>query len=141
MPKFLQNILIFQLFLIPTLSFGQTLTLPNGEAETNTYFSSGEMLPFWIQSNQWGKYSPASNGNVTSISLFSQPRDKNNDSTHFSIDYGIEASARNTSGDDHLWLHQGYVKVSYNHLFQISAGLWEETMGNHYEPLSAGGRI
>ncbi|MFO8001983.1 MAG: capsule assembly Wzi family protein [Marinilabilia sp.] len=141
MTKIARNILIFQLLLLSAISQGQVLTGPYGEVETNTYFSTGEMLPFWIQSNQWGKYSPASNGNVTSIGLFSQPHDNNRDSTLFSIGYGLEASSRYTSGDDHLWLHQGYLRFSYKNLFRLSAGLWEETMGNQYDPLSSGGII
>jgi len=138
---FSRNILLLSLLLWSTLTPGQTLPKPYSEAETNTYFSSGKMLPFWFQSNQWGKYSPASTGNVTSLTLLSQPGKDSRNSHVLSLNYGLEVSSRYTPGEAQLWLHQGYLKADYQNIFRLTGGVWEETMGNQYAPLSSGGII
>lgn len=129
-------ILIFPLLLSPLFSGAQLLKSPNTEAITNTFFSSGNMLPFWMISNQFGKYSTDLNGNVTTIGLFSEP--VNNSS--WDMNYGLEIANRLTS-DNKTWLHQGYLQLDYRNFIRASAGAWEETMGNQYNPLSTGSII
>ena len=141
MPAIYRIITALLLCIVPVVAPAQVATKPYAEAETNTYFSSGQMLPFWMMSKQWGKYSPEASGNVSSVGLFSRGQKAKEDPTDFNIGYGLEISSRYTGSNNNVWLHQGYVHLTYKNLFKLSGGLWEETMGNQYEPLSSGGII
>lgn len=129
-------IILFPLLLSGTLSGAQMLKNPRTEVTSNTYFSSGNMLPFWMVSNQFGKYSTGLNGNVTTIGLFSETE---GDSL-WNLNYGLEIANRLT-GKNELWLHQGYLQLDYRNFIRVSVGMWEETMGNQYNPLSSGSII
>jgi len=130
-------ILLFSLlFFSVTLSDAQILKTPTAEVTNNTWVSSGNMLPFRMVSKQFGKYPADLNGNITAIDLFSTP----SSSALFDLNYGLEIANRIT-GDNELWLHQGYLQLDYRNFISISAGIWEETMGNQFEPLSSGSII
>jgi hypothetical protein len=124
-------VLLLCLFSLPMES--QMVKVPDVEIETHGYASTGKMLPFWFVSNEFGQYSADLSGNLTTLKLHSNT----DNATGFGLNYGLEVANRFT-GDNDFWLHQGYIDLTYLNFFRLSAGVWEETLGNQYKPLSSG---
>lgn len=127
-------ILIHSIFIVSLPVRAQNL--PEIHLEVTGHTGRGDQMPFWMVSNQYGKYSLDKNGAMGSLNIFS----RGDTSQTWSFAYGLEGVSRFDETPE-LWLHQGWFKLDYRQFIRFRAGLMEETFGNEYSPLSTGSVI
>lgn len=136
--RFRQTIISIFVFICLFFDFSPVRSqfLPEIQFEVTGHAGSGAQMPFWMVSNQYGKYSLDKSGAMGSLKVFSE-----GDSTQtWNFAYGLEAVSR-LDESSHLWLHQGWVELDYLELIRLRAGIKEETFGNEYSSLSTGSII
>ncbi|TVQ06455.1 MAG: hypothetical protein EA361_19780 [Bacteroidetes bacterium] len=110
--------------------------LPEIQLEVTGHTGSGGQMPFWMVSNQHGKYSLDGTGAMAGLRFISQ-----GDTTReWNFAYGLEALSR-LDNSSKLWIQQGWAELNYRQLIRLRAGIQEETFGNEYSPLSTGSVI
>ncbi|MFP4557038.1 MAG: capsule assembly Wzi family protein [Bacteroidales bacterium] len=115
------------------LNVNAQIALPEIEADITTHTTFGERAPFWMVSNQHGKYSLQKHGALTSIKLYSE----SDTGKIYNYKYGVEL-ANHFDGNNRLWFHQAYFHFGIFNKVEMRLGAWEETIGNEYTPLSSG---
>lgn len=130
-------ILIAALILSLSLTYGQKDTtgfLPTLEVETGAIGSLGKQTPFWIMSNNYGKYSLSNWMLYSGLTLERKLGNKT-----FDYSYGLEGFQR-LEDNSEAYLHQWYVggKLWFG---RIWAGAREEMYGNQDSLLSSGGML
>ncbi len=127
---------LYAMLLLFPSSLSAQFKLPEWEAGVTTLGGFGGQAPFWIISNNSGKYYTDRNAGAMEISLHSQK----DTSRLFDYNYGIELYGRAGSNED-VWIHQGYAGVTYNNLIRLRAGMWEEVVGSKLPDISSGSII
>jgi hypothetical protein len=128
-------LLLSSLF-FPALS-ALEITAPALKFEVSSHYGAGSQLPFWLLSNQYGKYNTDKSGILSSVAIFGNGGTLEN----WGFGYGLEGVGRVTQGLTTGWLHQAFGKAEYRKFLRFQAGVWEETFGNQYTPLSSGSII
>jgi hypothetical protein len=159
-PSFFRSIVLsfFFLILFPLAATAQ-IQPPGYRAEFGSILQAGNMKPFWLISNQGGKFHPDNSSLFGGIYVGSEVERQNDffaDSVgnrsdrlerndryisgptgkKLSLDYGLEVFNR-YNGKYDLRLQQYYADVSWWY-FKLHAGARGETFGNQYDPLSSG---
>ena len=147
------------LFILVPLALSAQIQSPGYQAEFGSILQAGNMKPFWMISNQGGKYHPENNSLFGGIYIGSEVERQNNffvdtlgnrsnrlgwsdrymsDPTgkKVKLDYGLEVFNR-YNGKYDLRLQQYYADASWWY-FNLHAGARRETFGNQYHPLSTG---
>ena len=134
--------LLFMLF-VPFFSYPQ-FSSPSYRAEMGTLLHTGTQKPFWMISNQQGKYLPEHSTVFGSFYLgsdlyseeeayFGRQQDT---ATPFHVAYGLEAFNR-YNGTYDILLNQYFAGISYWY-FNLRVGARSQTFGNQWDPLSSG---
>jgi hypothetical protein len=111
---------------------GQDLPI-NGFAETGVLAGTNRRIPFWLLSNQYGRFSPQSGNGYADVGIFSDSLDKKKT---FGYDWGLEGFGRYDGGWDG-WLQQAWAGAKWKK-FYFFAGLKEEHFGNQDPEMSSG---
>ncbi|MFW6101946.1 MAG: capsule assembly Wzi family protein [Bacteroidota bacterium] len=151
--KLLKGLSYSMFFILCTFQANAQIQTPGYQAEFGSILQSGNMKPFWMISNQGGKFHPENSslfggiyigsevgrqsdffvdsvGNRSDRSYRYEPTDR------LTLDYGLEVFNR-YNGEYDLRLQQYYADVSWWY-FKFHAGARRETFGNQYDPLSSG---
>ena len=141
----------FSIFLIVfPLAVAAQIQPPGYRAEFGSILQAGDMKPFWMISNQGGKYHPENSSLFGGIYIGSEVErqgdflvdsagdrlDRSKRSDRLKLDYGLEVFNR-YNGEYDIRLQQYYADVSWWY-FNLHAGARRETFGNQYDPLSNG---
>ena len=123
---------------------------PGYQAEFGSILQAGTQKPFWMISNQGGKFHPENSSLFGGIYIGSEVErqsdffadsagkllDRSKRSDRLKLDYGLEVFNR-YNGKYDLRLQQYYADASWWY-FNLHAGARRETFGNQYDPLSSG---
>lgn len=131
--KYIRLTAFIILFICNNLNVNAQFALPNIEGHIVTHTSFGERTPFWMVSNQYGKFSLQKHSVLTDLKLYAE----SDTGRMFNYRYGVEL-ANHFDGENRLWLHQAYLHFGIFNMIELRAGAWEETIGNEYTPLSSG---
>ena len=105
---------------------------PDLFVESGTFISGGRNTPFWLLSNQYGKYS----NNTFNITYSAGAKALFDTSRNIDYGYGVELFNR-IDGKYNLYPHELYMAFKL-WFFDIHFGWREETYGNAYQPLTMG---
>lgn len=112
---------------------GQSIKTPHYETEIQTQLGLGSQTPYWMITNQYGKYSTQRNGLLGTAKLWHElPPSKK-----VSFAYGLEFHHR-LDGQHKTRLHQAYLTTDLFQYIRIKAGMQEETIGIIPADLSTG---
>ena len=141
--RLLTKLTSFVLFILCAFHAEAQIQTPGYRAELGGIVKSGTQKPFWLMSNQGGRYHPDNSSLFGGIYIGSEVERQNDffepaeDTVRkLQVDYGIEAFNR-YNGDYDLRLQQYYTDVSWWY-FNLHAGARRETFGNQHNPLSSG---
>jgi hypothetical protein len=137
-------------FILCTFQANAQIQSPGYQAEFGSILQAGNMKPFWMISNQGGKFHPDNSSLFGGIYIGSEVERQNDffadsvgnrsdrleRSDRLKLDYGLEVFNR-YNGKYDLRLQQYYADVSWWY-FRLHAGASRETFGNQYDPLSRG---
>jgi len=118
--------------LLPPSIYSQNQKI-QGFAETGIMAGTGGRIPFWMMSNRFGRFTPASQNTWIDAGIFSDSIGKDK---KYGMDWGAEIFGRY---DRKLygWLQQGYIGGKAG-IFYFFAGLKEEHFGSQDPDLSSG---
>jgi len=136
-PKHIPIICFLFLSLFFSGSYAGGLTAPGLKVEIHSVYGGGKQLPFWLLANQYGKYDTEKAAILSTVGIFG----KGDGIGKWDFQYGMEGIGRINQGSATGWLHQAFGKAEYRKFLRIQAGVWEETFGNQYTPLSSGSII
>lgn len=141
--KLLTGTTYFLLFILCVFHAEAQIETPGYRAEFGGIVKTGTQKPFWLISNQGGRYHPDNSSLFGGLYIGSEVRRQNDffepveDTVRkLQVDYGVEAFNR-YNGDYDLRLQQYYADISWWY-FNLQAGARKETFGNQYDPLSSG---
>lgn len=131
MPKYL----ILSIFFLFTLNLFAQEDSIHYSLQTNFLFSNHERPPYWLVSNQRGKYSVEKYQFITSGEIGKTI----NYAKKFDYGFGLELVNRFDTKNK-FWIQQGYGEIKYNFL-KLTAGAKNEVFGVHDTLLSSGSFI
>lgn len=125
---------IFIFFLVPSLALSQ-INSPEIELYAGGSVVSGTMKPFWLTSNQSGKYSLDPFEGIAGIRVEAS----DSSASLISFDYGFESYIP-VRENGSVILQQGYLEIK-TPMLTFRGGMKEETIGNQDSLLSIGSTV
>lgn len=123
------------LFLFMSGIASAQIKTPDYNFESGASFATGQQMPFWLISNQYGLITPSK----SNLWLKAGFHNKLDPSKKVDYDYGIDIINR-YADNNKIYLHQGYARLKL-YFIRIQAGSIEEKFGNQDSSLSSGGLL
>ena len=134
------SLIIMLLYAFSTNSIDGQVKIPEYSVETGTAVYSGQQVPFWLMSNQYGLITPYSPNQwiIAGTQTCIDPQKK------IDYDYGLELVNRYSNNNNLIlqngfsYIQQGYGRLKF-YFLNLQAGVIKEQYGNQDNSLSSGG--